>query len=409
MSSPVLLFQKGPMTASFCLFLSCYILLNWWKHRWCAWDSNPGWLDGWRRQNHRALAAPPITFLYYSFLFLNFVSFTSFYTTALSILLFNLPLILTIASIILCTYHSCLFLSTDLCTSCPLDITFYQCPLLCCAYPVHLSLWLFSFPLLCLIHRFLSYFMKFTFSTYAYYLQLFPLSYLGRYLPFTAALIYSLPLLSFSTALSILLFNLPLILTIASIILCTYHSCLFLSTDLCTSCPLDITFYQCPLLCCAYPVHLSLWLFSFPLLCLIHRFLSYFMKFTFSTYAYYLQLFPLSYLGRYLPFTTALISSLPLLLTIASIILATFHYCSCLFLASVSCTYLLSLLLFEHHFLSTSITLFSFLLFTFLCGACISGLLFENLRPFLTNVSIILPRFLPFCLFVNFVSFILSR
>ena len=214
---------------------------------------------------------------------------------------------------------------------------------------------------------------------------------------------------SFSTTLSILLFYLPLILTIASIILRTYHSCLFLSTDLCTSFPLNITFYQCPLLCCVYPVHLSLWIFSFPLLCIIHRFLSYFMKTTFSTYAYYLQLFPLSYLGRYLPFTTALIYSLPLLLTIASIILATFHHCSCLFLATVSCTYLLSLLLFEHHFLSMSITLFSFLLLTFLCGACISGLLFENLRPFLTNVSIILPRFLPFCLFVNFVSFILSR
>ena len=31
------------------------------KHRWCAWDSNPRWQYGSRRQIHWAIAAPPIS------------------------------------------------------------------------------------------------------------------------------------------------------------------------------------------------------------------------------------------------------------------------------------------------------------------------------------------------------------
>ena len=30
------------------------------KHRWCAWDSNPGPQDGRRRRNHRAMAATKV-------------------------------------------------------------------------------------------------------------------------------------------------------------------------------------------------------------------------------------------------------------------------------------------------------------------------------------------------------------
>ena len=33
--------------------------INWKKHRWCAWDSNPGQQDGRRRRIHWAIAAPP--------------------------------------------------------------------------------------------------------------------------------------------------------------------------------------------------------------------------------------------------------------------------------------------------------------------------------------------------------------
>ena len=52
--------KSGPIPASFCLFsfFSCYNFnTNWKKHRWCAWDSNPGPQDGRRRRNHRAMAA----------------------------------------------------------------------------------------------------------------------------------------------------------------------------------------------------------------------------------------------------------------------------------------------------------------------------------------------------------------
>ena len=52
-------------------FFSCYNFnTNWKKHRWCAWDSNPGLQDGRRRRNHRAMcghpnrAILPVTFHY---------------------------------------------------------------------------------------------------------------------------------------------------------------------------------------------------------------------------------------------------------------------------------------------------------------------------------------------------------
>ena len=32
--------------------------INWWKLRWCAWDSNPGLQNGRSRRIHRAMAAP---------------------------------------------------------------------------------------------------------------------------------------------------------------------------------------------------------------------------------------------------------------------------------------------------------------------------------------------------------------
>ena len=51
-------FLNGPIPASFCLFLffSRYNFnTNWKKHRWCAWDSNPGPQDGRCRRNHGAI------------------------------------------------------------------------------------------------------------------------------------------------------------------------------------------------------------------------------------------------------------------------------------------------------------------------------------------------------------------
>ena len=42
-------FLNGPILASFLfifIFSTLHNSINWWKHRWCAWDSNPGWQDG---------------------------------------------------------------------------------------------------------------------------------------------------------------------------------------------------------------------------------------------------------------------------------------------------------------------------------------------------------------------------
>ena len=53
--------KNGPIPASFCLFSSFshynFNNTNWKKHRWCAWDSNPGPQNGRRRRNHGAIAA----------------------------------------------------------------------------------------------------------------------------------------------------------------------------------------------------------------------------------------------------------------------------------------------------------------------------------------------------------------
>ena len=53
--------KNGPIPPSFCLFssFSHYSFNNWKKHRWCAWDSNPGPQGGRRRRNHGAMAATP--------------------------------------------------------------------------------------------------------------------------------------------------------------------------------------------------------------------------------------------------------------------------------------------------------------------------------------------------------------
>ena len=48
-----LFFKYGPMQASFCLFSSFSrhkSIENWKKRRYCAWDSNLGPQDGWRRR-----------------------------------------------------------------------------------------------------------------------------------------------------------------------------------------------------------------------------------------------------------------------------------------------------------------------------------------------------------------------
>ena len=57
----ILDFLNGLIPATFCLFSSFshynFNITNWKKHRWSAWDLNPGSQDGRRRQNHRAMAA----------------------------------------------------------------------------------------------------------------------------------------------------------------------------------------------------------------------------------------------------------------------------------------------------------------------------------------------------------------
>ena len=57
-----LISKHGPVPASFCLFSFFYHYnfntIHWKKCRWCAWDSNPGSLDGRYRRNNRAMAWP---------------------------------------------------------------------------------------------------------------------------------------------------------------------------------------------------------------------------------------------------------------------------------------------------------------------------------------------------------------
>ena len=55
--------QSRPLFLFIFVFSTCYNLnsnLNWKKHRWCAWESNPGWQDGRRKQIHWATAAPRV-------------------------------------------------------------------------------------------------------------------------------------------------------------------------------------------------------------------------------------------------------------------------------------------------------------------------------------------------------------
>ena len=62
-------FKNGPIPASFCFIFVLFSFqfkwqtyhlnnINWKKHRWCAWDSNPGRQYGRRRRIHWAMAAP---------------------------------------------------------------------------------------------------------------------------------------------------------------------------------------------------------------------------------------------------------------------------------------------------------------------------------------------------------------
>ena len=63
--------KNGPITATFCLF-SLFSLFshynfnntNWKKHRWCAWDSNPGLQNGWHIRDHGAMAATQCTIFF---------------------------------------------------------------------------------------------------------------------------------------------------------------------------------------------------------------------------------------------------------------------------------------------------------------------------------------------------------
>ena len=53
--------QSRPLFLFIFVFSTRYNLnsnLNWKKHRWCAWESNPGRQDGRRKQIHWATAAP---------------------------------------------------------------------------------------------------------------------------------------------------------------------------------------------------------------------------------------------------------------------------------------------------------------------------------------------------------------
>ena len=50
--------QSRPLFLFIFVFSTCYNL-NWKKHRWCAWESNPGRQDGRRERIHWATAAPP--------------------------------------------------------------------------------------------------------------------------------------------------------------------------------------------------------------------------------------------------------------------------------------------------------------------------------------------------------------
>ena len=48
--------QSRPLFWLFLFFSHYNFNINWKKHRWCAWDSNPGLQDGRHRRNHGAIA-----------------------------------------------------------------------------------------------------------------------------------------------------------------------------------------------------------------------------------------------------------------------------------------------------------------------------------------------------------------
>ena len=62
---PLFFLKMGQSRPLFCLFssFSHYNFNNRKKHRWCAWDSNPGLQDGRRRRNQGAMAATRVSFI----------------------------------------------------------------------------------------------------------------------------------------------------------------------------------------------------------------------------------------------------------------------------------------------------------------------------------------------------------
>ena len=69
--------QSRPLFPFIFVFSTCYNLnsnLNWKKHRWCAWESNPGQQDGRREWIHWATAAPLIISCLFAFLVWNLLS-----------------------------------------------------------------------------------------------------------------------------------------------------------------------------------------------------------------------------------------------------------------------------------------------------------------------------------------------
>ena len=56
------LFKNGPIPASFSIYFRLFNTLQFKlklkKHRWCAWDLNPGQQDGRQKRIHWATAAP---------------------------------------------------------------------------------------------------------------------------------------------------------------------------------------------------------------------------------------------------------------------------------------------------------------------------------------------------------------
>ena len=56
---PNAIFKNGPIFLFIFVLFSLQFQYKLKKHRWCAWDSNPGPQDGRRRRNHGAMVATP--------------------------------------------------------------------------------------------------------------------------------------------------------------------------------------------------------------------------------------------------------------------------------------------------------------------------------------------------------------